>query len=314
MAIQEKNGMLRGKAGSVIFRKWRGLNVVQGLPRKGKQTLATKAAAIEFGRASATAARLRKSMGKFYQQADLGMANRLTRQVLRAIQQSPGRERLDRDMHDADLSHIQGFEFNSNTKLSDALPVLPTVSMRRDGSARVSIPAFLERDIRYSVENKQVSAFRLRIIAMAYNFREGFCELLKLDDIPVQCEQNAIEWTFDGAVPNGMIVLIGMALYAEQHYRGERMLLNSQEWSPAAILNIQHVSDSELSSMSIEEKLEAVEKHGQASPLSGLGVIEIQGDTRKFREAYWGTLRRKPLVDRVLVEVDHFALGRILLE
>lgn len=243
MGIQTKSGVIYGKVGSVIYRRWRGLNIVQGVPRQVKQSIASQAAAAEFGRASATAANIRKSLIRFYQQADEGMNNRLTRTVLRALQHSEGKERLERDIHDADLAHLNGFQFNSNSPLQEALPVIPEVSIQSNGTASIIIPGFKAEEIRYTGEKKGRKDYRLRIVAIAYDFRNSFAEVIDVQETTIEEEQPEITWNLAEEIPQGRILLVGIALYAQQHTGDETVLLNSPAWSPAAIVGITQVQN-----------------------------------------------------------------------
>lgn len=251
MGIQQKNGMIYGKVGSVIYRRWRGLNIVQGLPRKVQQSVPTQAAAAEFGLASSSSADLRNFLCPLYKQDDVRMKNRLTRQVLRAIQNSPGRERLDRDLHDADLSHLQNFQFNDACSLQEALGVNPCVEMNNNGMTSVFIPALTASGIRYNGDRSGGFTYRLRIVAVGLDFRRRQMEVLEKVDIELRGDLSATNIPLCGPQACGRIVLVGMALYAEQRYGEDVLLLNSRSWSPAAILGMMHVSEE---SSSVDEE------------------------------------------------------------
>lgn len=293
MAIQEKSGLLRGKAGSVVFRKWRGLNIVQGKPRPFKQSVATRAAAAEFGLASSTSADIRKSLALFYQQADLGMPNRLTGKVLRCIQQCPDKDRLDRDIHDGDLSALLGFEFNENSPLADCLPVQPVVQMDETGHASITLPAFQLKDIRYAAEASFFSGYRLRIVAIAYNFRDFSAEILDVQDITLNEHNEAIHWNLKEVAPAGSILLLGMALYREQRVGEQVLLLNSRAWSPAAIVGIGHIK--EAATPIVEQNSEPTEEE---QPIRGSKTLQLTHslsriDKEWLRKEYRGYLERK---------------------
>lgn len=243
MGIQLKSGTIYGKVGSVIYRRWRGLNLIQGRPKHMKQSIATKAAAAEFGLASTTSANIRKSLSLFYKVPDKTMGTRLNKEVLRAIQACSTKERLDRDFHDADLSLLKGFEFNEHAPLSTVLPVSPQLVMDNQGLAKVSVPAFSPTAIRHAGESSKVWRYRLRIVALAYNFREEYADVLAVHDQVIPRRGITIDWELSQKPSPGSILLIGMALYAEQGHEDDRLLLNAENWSPACILGMSHIEE-----------------------------------------------------------------------
>ncbi len=179
MAIRDEKGMIRGLVGSVIFRKWREINVIQGRPHPGKQTLATKVAAQEFGIASSTARMLRHGFRQAYYQCDPGMPNRLTCRVLKAIQAARELPRLQRDLYrGADLKVMEGFEFNTRSPLQVALPVKPEVRRLETGGLEIDIPGFQAiHDPGWKHSHK------LRYCVYSFNFKQYYAELLEFKDL-----------------------------------------------------------------------------------------------------------------------------------
>lgn len=314
MAIQEANGRIHGRAGTMVYRRWRGLNILQSRPKAFKQTIATQAAAIEFGKASNNAANIRKTLARFYQQADAAMNNRLTRQLLKCLQHSPGKERLERDIHDADLSYLTNFQFNTNSHLAETLPVIPQANVWADGKAEVHIPAFAQKDIKYTGEAKWISHYRLRIAAVAYDFRNEFCEVLAIKEIDIEEEQDALHWQLEEEVPAGMILMIGIALYAEQRIAGDCMLLNAQGWSPAAIVAIGHVTEGAKQEKTAEEKFEEERASGRKHRVYPVVKAAIWIDTPKFRESYRQWLAKKPAMNRKRAAATDMEVGRVAFE
>lgn len=267
---------------------------MQGIPRQAQQSLATRVAAREFGRASATAASLRKSLEGLYQQPDAGMNNRLTTQVLRALQHSPGKERLERDIHDGDLSLLQGFQFNNHSPLQEALPVVPQVTVQADGRAEFVLPAFKEADIRYTGEKYGWHSYRLRIVMLSYNFRESYADVLRVENIAVAAEQPEIRLMQPVVLPQGHILLVGMALYAEQDWHTERTLLNSPQWSPAAILCMSHVSQGGVENPDVLQRVRQ-QKTQQGLPL----MLLMHRCARDLHDRLWLQYKAELLAGRM---------------
>lgn len=295
MAIRDKNGNLRGRVGNMVYREWKGLNIVQSRPRPFKQTVGTKAAAAEFGMASSTAASIRRAMWRFYQHNDSNMINRLNRSVLKCIQQSKDKERLDRNIHDANLSLLNQFEFNSHSPLKEVLPVIPEAHISSCGGISVNLPAFKQADIKFFGDRKVFTHYKLRIMAIAFDFRNSYAEIVDIRDTIVQEYQPAIQWQPKANIPQGMILIVGMALYAELHINGEIQVQNSASWSPASIIAANHITSSQTSAMNQKERYEF---HQQAGSLQHL--IPIQKNyfalfSAQLRTDYQSVLQLKRL-------------------
>lgn len=114
-------------------------SVRQQLPRPAHNSL---------GWASSTAKVLRHIFAGPSHGADAGMANRLTQTVLRAMR---GAEKADfdlRDLHQATLSELEGFQFNKLSPLHEVLAVQADLSISEGGSVKVNLPA-IEKDALY---------------------------------------------------------------------------------------------------------------------------------------------------------------------
>ena len=241
MAIQDANGMLRGKAGPLIYRKWRTLNLVQGLPRvnKKKRSASMKAAALEFGQASTVACSLRKSLSCLYGRGDEELSSRLVSRVFRSIQGSEGLERLHRNMHTADLSLLRGFEFNRHAEMREVFPVQPRLQRGADGLLQVHLPGFDLQRIKCPV---RYGAYRLRLCLVAFDFREQYCEYLAWKDWELNARRmEALDWVPEVEIPKGTVVMLCMGLTVLKRYAGKHELsLNAPEWSPACIAEVWH--------------------------------------------------------------------------
>src|SRR5690606_16602418 len=132
-------GMVSGTAGSVIYRNYRGMNIIQGKPRKFEQTEDSIKAATEFGLSSSTAGVIRSAFEPAYLHRDGEAAARCTQLVYRSIRNSLTGYRGHRDLHDGDLSCLEGMEFNIKSKLSEVLQVSHQVSRDEQGKITVSL-------------------------------------------------------------------------------------------------------------------------------------------------------------------------------
>ncbi|MGV3705343.1 MAG: hypothetical protein ACO1NU_08185, partial [Arcticibacter sp.] len=88
MAKVDNKGMVHGTAGSVVYRRYRNMNIIQGKPRKFKQTTESIRAATEFGLSSTTAAVIRQAFQPAYVHRDGQAASRSTQLVYWGIRGS----------------------------------------------------------------------------------------------------------------------------------------------------------------------------------------------------------------------------------
>lgn len=84
MAKIDKKGIVRGTAGSVIYRGYRDMNIIQGKPKKFKQTAESRKASTEFGLSSTIAAVIRHAFQPAYIHRDGEAVSRCTRVVYRS--------------------------------------------------------------------------------------------------------------------------------------------------------------------------------------------------------------------------------------
>ena len=239
MAIIDKKGFIRGCCGSVIYKKWREVNVITGRSGKKKQTPATRAAAHEFGLASATARMIRMSMTGTFHYADRAMPNRLTCRVLQAIQGHQTLRRLDRGLYQGELQRLQGFEFNSHSPLSTALPVHPELRRTPSGGILLHVPAFRKHQIKCP---RAHCRYVLRCAVYSFNLRDCYSELLDYRDF-AQSDTGGgheeLNWESGVELPAGTVIVVGLTLYARQkrHVGQEEQELNAEDWSPSCILS-----------------------------------------------------------------------------
>ena len=242
MAILHKKGTLSGAVGNIVMRTFNSQTVVQAKPKKFKQTPASKASALEFGLASATSLGVRHAIVPACAVSDKKMVNRFNTTILKAIRSS-SKERGERDLHDGDLSHLKGFQFNANSPLTDVLSVRPESSMPAPDKIRVSIPSFSLR----SVKGWRVDDFcRVRLLVTAFHFKEKWAEFIGHEDIEITSIKEpfeAREWLFEH-LPVGCVIIVTVSIHAfTTNLLRERVELNSRDWSPAEIIGAYHTLD-----------------------------------------------------------------------
>ncbi|WP_407430741.1 hypothetical protein [Arcticibacter sp.] len=242
MAIIDSKGYIRGVVGPSVFRRAWGKNIIQSKPRKFKQTAASIESSSEFGLISSTAACLRHAFAPVIRYYDGRAVGRATSAVSASIRGSSGTLRCRRDLHDGDLSHLVGLEFNRNSPLQDVLRLRAEVARDESGRVQVQLPALdMKRDLRLP-ERLRTKGYRmqLRFLLIGFNFRENYYEYIGHRELEYRRGKQSAPQTvaLDGEVPAGCMLLLSMSvsLYGSNGFDGEDMLLNNLQFSPCALI------------------------------------------------------------------------------
>ncbi|EOR93035.1 hypothetical protein ADIARSV_3801 [Arcticibacter svalbardensis MN12-7] len=242
MASIDKKGMLHGTAGSVIYREYRGKNIIQGKAKAFRQTEKTIRSATEFGLSSSAAAVIRTAFEPAYFFKDGTAVYRSTQMVYRSLLNNVSGEKGKRDLHDGDLSLLQGMDFNANSKLHEVLQMSHTVSKSADGLVSVTLGSLnTQTGIKRPRNLSGVyMKHRIRLMLVAFNFREEYYENLGFKDIDLEGYQtiDGQVVTFTEKVPEDCLALVSMSLmlYSFVSHTNESILLNNKEFSPCAII------------------------------------------------------------------------------
>jgi len=242
MAKVDNKGIVRGAVGSVIYRRYRDMNIIQGRPRKFKQTSASIRSSTEFGLSSTTAAVVRRAFQPAYIHHDGEAVSRSTQLVYRGIRASLTGSVGQRDLHDADLTSIIGMDFNVKSRLSEVLQVSQRVERDEQGRISVFMAALnAKTDLRVpSGINKAVSKYKIRFSLVGFNFRQEYYEYLEVKDLEVRKygQLEAQELRFDRKPEADQILMLSISLLAYSETRMEEgfVLLNNKEFSPCAVI------------------------------------------------------------------------------
>ena len=242
MAKVDNKGMVRGTAGPVVYRGYRDMNIIQGKPRKFKQTSESIRASTEFGLSSTTAAVIRQAFQPAYIHRDGKAASRSTQLVYRGIRGSVSGSLGRRDLHDADLNSIIGMDFNIRSRISEVLQVSQRVE--RDAQGRISVfmgALNAKTDIRVPLSiSKAVSKYRIRFSLIGFNFRKEYYEYLEVKDVEVrkhgQLEAQEIRFETQPEADQLLMLSVSLLAYSETRMEEGYVLLNSKEFSPCAII------------------------------------------------------------------------------
>jgi len=133
-------------------------------------------------------------------------------------------------------------DFNANSKLHEVLQMSHSVSKSAAGLVSVTLgPLDTKTEIKRPKDaSGAYMKHRIRLMLVAFNFREEYYENLGFKDLDLEGYQNVEEQviTFAEAVPKDCLALVSMSLmlYSTVSQTNESILLNSKDFSPCAII------------------------------------------------------------------------------
>lgn len=244
MAIITRKGFISGRAGNMVYRKQGNVQIVQSAPDKPTQTASTKTSGIDFGVASNSARAIRILFNGATHFADSGMKNRLTQTVLKAMRAGHEGEPGARDLRQADLSLLEGFQFNTNSPLEKVLETQPTVTFEDGGKVLVHIPAATQKEL---VRLSDAVRFILRFFVAEVDFKNNACEYLGSKDIRVEHRQDheGSIWEVEKLAERGTIVMVSFSVhyFTTDGINEFGINHNNIELSPAGIIAAKHIGD-----------------------------------------------------------------------
>jgi len=315
MAVIEKDGALRGTVANYVYRRYRNLNIIQSKPGRVRQTLNSKKSSLEFGLCCSTAKQLRTAFQPVVMGYDGSMINRLNGLVRRSVQACRSKSAGQRDLHDAELSMLQGFQFNADSALSKVLKVRPEVSLTADRRVRVKIPA-LDRltDIQAPA---RTSYYILRAMVVAFDFKKELYCYAGHRDLLIESCTPAQDWLMDEVVPEGRVVMVSISLHAYlTNQLTDAVSINSKNWNPAELMGCWSVPAAEgQEEAHIEWPARARVMPDGEHLFSGYVGRELLDEIRRLNEKYAkkedrGMVYRKTEADTFRLPVGDIRFGK----
>ncbi|WP_207535920.1 hypothetical protein [Desertivirga arenae] len=244
MAIIDKKGFFRGPVGKLNFRYYRGKQIAQSKSENINQTVPSRESGLEFGLCSGSARVMREAFAPTFYDYDGPMVNRFTSAVRNAFTACRHKVRGERDMHDVDLNYLLGFQFNNNSRLTEALNIRVKAELSEGGKLQVVIPKF---DYSY-IKGIKADHYILRFLAVSFDFKSECYRYHPVKDISVGPGTG-----FDGGVielgegfPKGRVLLLSMSLHAYSvNSLNENIYQNSKNWSPSEIVGAWNIGQEE---------------------------------------------------------------------
>lgn len=245
MAIQGRNGKLKGKINNIVYRQLGDQQILQIAPDRVKQTYATKLNALEFGLASAHGKVIRQIFRRVYEESDSKMNNRLNAAIAACLRTSD-KEVGERTLHDTDLSCLKGFQFNLDAPIENRIAVRPTWRIEPNGLFRFELPLFnLANDILYPPGDSGMDpSFTIGLIAV--QFENEYEQIIDYENFVYENldRQIQITWECRRQLPAGFIVIVVFSLrYFAVNWVGKQTWTTNPKFVPTIILDAFHVTE-----------------------------------------------------------------------
>lgn len=285
MASKDKDGKIRGKIDNVVYRDYKGKQIMQIAPSRVKQTLSTKLSALEFGLAAKIGKNIRGVFHNVYEKYDGPMVRRLTAAIAACIRTS-GKEIGERDLHDADLSQLRGFTFNKDALFEKLVAVRPILDVAPNGRIQFYLPPFVPNsDIVYPPDLFRPNG-SFGIYVVAFDFRDSYVHVIDyvgFDFEGDKKEAKEISWTCNKLLPKGYIVFVVLCLrYFSLNWLNQRVQTTANDFYPTIFLDAFHVTD-EMVSLGIADRLLTPSKD-ELSGLEKINMTLFKQKTMKLKE------------------------------
>ncbi|MDR2223658.1 MAG: hypothetical protein LBE34_13150 [Flavobacteriaceae bacterium] len=243
MARVDKKGIIQGGVGPVVTRNLRGRSIVQTKPRNHKKHDNTLREAKKFGKISSDAKVVRSIVQSFLEQRhDSYMYTRFTSAMSKALKKNTALKEVDRNINNADLSDLVGFEFNSNCDFSDVFLGEITVEVVDNKEIHISVPSFKTQQTIFFPEKTNVLELNFLVYEqnehkIGNTIEPGFSyEILKESDVVTeQVFTKELHW------PECFYMVVVEACFYTKYDKDKRVLYNSKHFNPSTILYVKQV-------------------------------------------------------------------------
>lgn len=238
MARVTKNKLLSGAISNLVFRNVDGLQVVQSLPDKVKQTSRTKESGSEFRTCSTWAKKLRWNLSAFLmQQTDAYMYRRLTGALYHAIRNNTAMLKGTRTPLNSDTSGIVGFDFNSHSPFrANFLPELNVV-LNEDRQVVVSVPELCSKEALIYPKRYYHAELLVFVTATSLQLNASKEEAYTVFELPyAPTPQPMRHWTSPVLGEGQWVVVTAKVLFYKADQFVAKNYVNSAAFSPAMVL------------------------------------------------------------------------------
>lgn len=242
MARVAKNKLLSGAISNLVFRNVDGVQVVQSLPGKIKQTSNTKQSGNEFRSCSTWAKMARQNLYSFLmQQTDSYMYRRFTGALYNAIMSNSNMLKGTRTPLNSDTSGMVGFDFNSHSPFRESfLPELE-VRLNEDRQVEVILPQLCTKEALVYPKRFHSAELLVYVVASSLRYSVAKEEAHTLFELNyATTTQPAVTWTSPVLAEGQWVIVTAKLLFYRTEKFVEKDYLNSASFCPSTILLSAH--------------------------------------------------------------------------
>ncbi len=237
MARLRNDGALHGRIGEVVYRTLDGKQIVQGKPRRVKQTANTKLKALEHGVASHQAGRLKQIFAAFQQYLDPSFNGRFAAAIARCMESSY-EDIGERHLQNSDPSRLNYFSFNKESNIENILLVEPELHLYEDGEVELILPITNSDDelrCPYDASYK----VRISITVIAADLLSNWMQVIDMTDFEFILNPNPqpVHWISKRKLNDAGIVFILFSIQFLARSWGQRDIqTKDKKYMPGIIL------------------------------------------------------------------------------
>lgn len=191
----------------------------------------------------------------------------------------------DRDLHDADLSPLKGFVFNTHAPFEKLVAVGPKLDVAPNGTIRFQLPPFIPLEDVVYPPNLLRPQGTFGIYVVAFNFVDARVQIIDYAGFDIaedEKEPRPIGWTCEKSLPKGYIVIVLLCLrYFTLNWLGQRTQTTEKDFYPTIVLDAFHVTD-ETAALGIHDGLTPPSDE-ELGDLEKLSVDLIKRDIVKLK-------------------------------
>jgi len=237
------NGIVRfsGQLGDLVFYRRGKKDVVRHAPTVHHLSENSRKSATDFGNASRNAAYIRKAfaaMVKDYGYGDLH--NRLNKRLIEIFKTVPPVQKEQKKLVDGNIKLLQGFEFNSATKLQQLLIQKPAVILTDKCAIQLLIPKIeTKRMVKFVPKSDD---FVLQLSVFSFEANSEKYELINVNDLRFSLEESEfpgakLQVTFEPEGNRILLVAIGL------HYLHGQIKKDDRRYYGCQISHCFHIQD-----------------------------------------------------------------------
>lgn len=228
---------LRGLVGPTISKVHRGKQIIQSkaVTPKSARTKGTKNAAEVFGYGSSLACAIRKAFNTVVSGFHDGdMNTRFLTEILQSLRQDLDEKTNRVILEELNFAALDGFDFNLCSPLKKSLLVKPEVTVTGN-ILQIELPELqLPQDLKFL---KSATHCRLNCTVVSFDLKNERMLLQEVHTADISFTDKTLapqQWAFE--TEPGCLTVPVLSLGFMKHKMGGLVIINSQKFSPAAIL------------------------------------------------------------------------------